>query len=96
MGISYLLYPAFSSPPLPSMFRKLILAGEAFLQHERRCYYMADKSTLRKMKKQLVQDVLSTMHKAVETYFDGDNREDCEYASQTINFCKILLNHMVF
>ena len=57
---------------------------------------MADKSTLRKMKKQLVQDVLSTMHNAVDTYFDGDNREDCEYASHTINFCKNLLNDMNF
>ena len=57
---------------------------------------MADKSTLRKMKKQLVQDVLSTMHNAVGTYFDGDNREDCDYASQTINFCKKLLDDINF
>ena len=57
---------------------------------------MADKSTLREMKKQLVQNVISTMLNAVDTYFDSNNREDCEYASQTINFCKNLLNDMIF
>ena len=57
---------------------------------------MVNKSTLRKMKKQLIHDVLSTMHNAVDTYFDGDNREDCEYASRTINRCKNLLNDINF
>ncbi len=57
---------------------------------------LADKSSLRARKKLLVQDVLSTMHNAVDTYFDGDNREDCEYAAKIINFCKVLLNDMNF
>ena len=57
---------------------------------------MADKSTLRKMKKQLIHDVLSTMHNAVDTYFDSDNREDCDYASHIINSCTKLLDDMNF
>lgn len=57
---------------------------------------MADKSSLRADKKRLVLDILSLMFNAVEVYFDGDNRDDCEYAAATINFCKNLLNDMNF
>ena len=57
---------------------------------------MVDKSTLRSMKKQIIHDVLSTMRNALDVYYNGDNREDCEYAASTINFCKSLLNHMNF
>lgn len=48
------------------------------------------------MKKQIIHDVLSTMRNALDVYYNGDNREDCEYAASTINFCKSLLNHMNF
>ena len=57
---------------------------------------MADKSSLRADKKQLVLDIFSLMYNAVEVYFNGDNRDDCEYAAATINFGKNLLNDMNF
>lgn len=55
-----------------------------------------NKSSLRADKKRLVLDILSLMFNAVEVYFDGDNRDDCEYAAATINFGKTLLNDMNF
>ena len=57
---------------------------------------MVDNSTLREMKKQFILNILSTMHNALDVYFDSDNREDCESASQTINRCKNLLNDINF
>ena len=53
---------------------------------------MADKSTLRKMRKQLIEDILSVMRSAVDTYNDSDDKIEQEYAAETINFCERLLH----
>lgn len=57
---------------------------------------MAGISTLRKVKKQIVRDVLSTMRNAVEVYFDAENKDERDYAASTLNICKNLLNDMNF
>lgn len=57
---------------------------------------LADISTLRSMKKQILHDVLSTMRNANDVYFDAENKDEHDYAASTLNICKNLLNDMNF
>ncbi len=57
---------------------------------------MANKSSLRARKKLILDSVIDTLREADELYFNPSNGDDSEYAAQTINFCKVLLNDMNF
>ena len=58
--------------------------------------FLVDKSSLRSGKERIIADVLDTLGDAFVLYFDSDDKDDTEYAANTIYFCKSLLNHMNF